>query len=344
MRRIKIVIIAGLLINTLCIGHMCVFAEPVEVINEALEEQNIGHDNNLYEIICNIQEYDNSIEIKTQKLNELQNELDEKESKIEESEKNIEILNKKVEDTDKALGERLKDIEYNRGLKNTALSYLEAVLTSGNIMDALEKIQLIHQVCQNDVKMIEEAKEAKENLEEGKLAVEKERRQLEEDRLYVEKELEKLQEEKDKLLKYIKENSTMLNVSNGSIVPVTLEDDIDENVKNLINEAQKYLGIPYLWGGTTPTGFDCSGLMQYVYKSQGIDIPRTSQEQQKFCTAVDISDIEPGDFVFNKKNDATHVGMYIGNDMYIHAPHTGDVIKISVLSTSNMQYAGRITD
>ena len=82
--------------------------------------------------------------------------------------------------------------------------------------------------------------------------------------------------------------------------------------------------------------------MQYVFAAEGISIPRVSQDQQSFATKITMSEIKPGDLVFNKPSCATHVGMYIGNDMYIHAPHTGDVVKISQLSTSNMKYVGRV--
>ena len=82
--------------------------------------------------------------------------------------------------------------------------------------------------------------------------------------------------------------------------------------------------------------------MQYVFNSQGIEIPRVSEDQQSAATTISISEIKPGDLVFNKASNSTHVGMYIGNDMYIQAPHTGDVIKISKLSTSNMKYVGRV--
>lgn len=106
---------------------------------------------------------------------------------------------------------------------------------------------------------------------------------------------------------------------------------------SLVDTAKKYLNTPYVWGGTTPKGFDCSGLMQYVYKQNGIDISRTSQEQFKNGTAVDKANLQPGDLVFFKGSDGTasapgHVGMYIGNNQYIQAPKTGDVVKISNLS------------
>jgi cell wall-associated NlpC family hydrolase len=104
------------------------------------------------------------------------------------------------------------------------------------------------------------------------------------------------------------------------------------------------LKVPYLWGGESPSGFDCSGLIQYVFKSQGIYIPRISQDQQRFAKTISISEIKPGDLVFNKPSESTHVGMYIGDDMYIQAPRTGDVVKISRLSRSNMKYVGRVLD
>ncbi|MGN0163381.1 MAG: NlpC/P60 family protein [Candidatus Ornithomonoglobus sp.] len=108
--------------------------------------------------------------------------------------------------------------------------------------------------------------------------------------------------------------------------------------------AKQFLGTPYVWGGTTPKGFDCSGLMQYAYKQMGINIPRVSQDQFKSGTAVDKSQLRAGDLVFFKGSSGTasdpgHVGMYIGNGQYIQAPQTGDVVKISDLSARS-DYVG----
>ena len=98
----------------------------------------------------------------------------------------------------------------------------------------------------------------------------------------------------------------------------------------IINTAKSFLGTPYQWGGTSPSGFDCSGFVQYVLAQNGKSIPRTSQEQFASGQAVDKSNLQAGDLVFydwSGGTEATHVGIYEGNGKMIHAPHSGDVVK-----------------
>lgn len=102
--------------------------------------------------------------------------------------------------------------------------------------------------------------------------------------------------------------------------------------QSLVNTAKKFLGTQYVWGGASPSGFDCSGLVQYAAAQNGISVPRTTYEQIKSGKAVDKGNLQPGDFVFfGSASDPHHVGMYIGNGQYIHSPKTGDVVKISNL-------------
>jgi cell wall-associated NlpC family hydrolase len=104
---------------------------------------------------------------------------------------------------------------------------------------------------------------------------------------------------------------------------------------SVVADAEQYLGVPYQWGGTSPsTGFDCSGLVQHVYADLGISLPRTSQEQASVGTPVDsIADAQPGDLVFFEPSASGpgHVGIYIGNGQMIDAPHTGTDVQIQAV-------------
>ncbi len=101
---------------------------------------------------------------------------------------------------------------------------------------------------------------------------------------------------------------------------------MSQKAQAAVAEARKYLGVPYKWGGTTPKGFDCSGLVQYCYKKVGVNLPRTTYEQINRGKAVSKGNLKAGDLVFPHTG---HVGIYTSNGKMIHAPKTGDVVKES---------------
>jgi cell wall-associated NlpC family hydrolase len=106
-----------------------------------------------------------------------------------------------------------------------------------------------------------------------------------------------------------------------------------------VETALAYHGVPYLWGGATPAGFDCSGLVMYVFAQHGVILPHYSGSQFQLGTPVDLSQIQPNDCVFFG-NPVHHVGIYCGGGYFIEAPHTGDFVKIAKLSDWNGQIAG----
>lgn len=135
----------------------------------------------------------------------------------------------------------------------------------------------------------------------------------------------------------INNTNTVTNVNNSSVT----SSKMDKAMKLLEDQ----IGKPYVWGANGPNSFDCSGLVRYVYKNAlGKDIPRVSYDQSKFGQAVDKKNLQPGDLVFfdtMNKGRVSHVGMYIGNDEFIHASNPKDGVKKSKLSSSYYQKAYR---
>lgn len=128
-----------------------------------------------------------------------------------------------------------------------------------------------------------------------------------------------------------KETGGETTVSGGS----SPRDTGNKGVNGIADFAKKFLGTPYKWGGTSPSGFDCSGFTQYVMRQFGINLPRVSYQQGNGGKAVGKGDLRVGDLVFwdnsSRNRGADHVGIYIGGGKYIHAPQPGERVKISNL-------------
>lgn len=125
------------------------------------------------------------------------------------------------------------------------------------------------------------------------------------------------------------------------VINATVSESANTIGAKLVAEAKKHLGKKYVWGATGPNTFDCSGLTQYCHKKLGISIPRTSLAQSNSGKSVSKSNLQMGDLIFWKTTSAKvgHVGMYIGNGQFIHAPNSKSVVKID--SLSNSYYSSR---
>lgn len=124
--------------------------------------------------------------------------------------------------------------------------------------------------------------------------------------------------------------------------PNSAEPQYQEATANaVVSMARSELGVPYVYGGDTPHGFDCSGLVYYVYRHAGMQVPRTANAQFYASHPVQLADMEPGDLVFFEiAGDAQmHVGIYAGNGIFIHAPETGE--KVSYAHLDNPYWKAR---
>jgi cell wall-associated NlpC family hydrolase len=126
--------------------------------------------------------------------------------------------------------------------------------------------------------------------------------------------------------------------------PISLPDPLRSQV---VFTAMQMVGVPYLWGGSTPAGFDCSGLVQYAYSNAGLRLPRTAAEQLAASTPLPLDDAIAGDLLFFKDRDRTsHVAIYLGEGRFVHAPKSDSSVSLDDLDSSywrtHFSGAGRI--
>ena len=120
----------------------------------------------------------------------------------------------------------------------------------------------------------------------------------------------------------------------ASVSSEFMPESLDGKGSEIFNIAQGFLGTPYRYGGGDPSGFDCSGLVQFTHMNAGINVPRTAAAQYKAAHPVTRSELRPGDVIFFRVHwrKISHVGIYAGQGKFIHAPSSGKQVKFSSLN------------
>jgi peptidoglycan DL-endopeptidase CwlO len=367
-RMISLLMALGIVVST----SVPVFADPQEAqLNSQLSQQQseLQKDKQaLEELRSQREEIEQTIEMLDFDIEELMRELSDIKKQIEQKQKDIKAAEadiKKAEDDMKAEKEL-----YNKRIRamyiNGVDGYLNILLDSKGFNDFFSRIEAVKRIAEADKKIIAELNVRKQEVTKKKEILDGENDKLLDLKGENNEKLSKLSKSKDeqadliaalkaKEKKYAAEvakekaiiNQTLKliqEIRNGvpKFVPSRGAADYSQNA--VVAYAANFLGTPYKWGGTTPSGFDCSGYMQYVYRHFGVSLPRVSGSQATVGTYVPRDQLQPGDLVFFKKagRPVHHVGMYVGNNSYIHAPQSGDVVKISLLTRSDYYTARRV--
>ena len=140
------------------------------------------------------------------------------------------------------------------------------------------------------------------------------------------------------------EGTALTVTSREAVVVYTVEESTEDIGAGAARHALKQVGVPYVWGGNTPKGFDCSGLIQYSYARVGMEFPRVTVTQRKASRQVSRASLRPGDLVFFHIDGKrySHIGIYVGERRFVHAPRTGKYVSTASLDNPYWQrnYAG----
>jgi cell wall-associated NlpC family hydrolase len=315
-------------------------------------------------VMADIQALDSKLEKSVEAYNAATIELDGIKADLRANEREMRVARGNLEIAQDRLASRVRDLY----VSGESASTLELFLGSTSFDDLINRLDTIDRVSGEDTQVLSEVKRFRSDVVLRRERLKRARAsqvQIVAERAAVKQEIESGLAERQRLLRSIQGEITRLKAQEArqqallkrqaaarlsaqeaaqqqalaSAVVGAAAETPEVSVAppsrygRVVAIAMQYLGIPYRWGGASPsTGFDCSGLIMYVYAQVGVSLPHYAAAQYTYGVPVAKSDLQPGDLVFF--NALGHNGIYIGGGQFIHAPHTGDVVKISSLSES----------
>jgi cell wall-associated NlpC family hydrolase len=292
----------------------------------------------LREVQAKLDKVGTQVEMAVEDYNQAVSRLDTVKAKITENQKLLKAAEENLEAANRQLAARAESI-----YKAPEAGFVDVVFSARSFEDLVAQMDLFTRLGNSDVDTVKSIEAYERDIKDRRVELKSDERTASElvDRRQEQKEeIQALNAKLENLTAGIKADIERLQAeqaatgggsTGGSAAPL---DPGGPGRPAAVNIAQRYLGIPYVWGGASPSGgFDCSGLTLYVYAQLGVQLSHGATDQQRASTPVPLSALLPGDLVFfGNASYSHHVGIYAGGGQMIAAPRTGDVVRYSPIS------------
>ncbi|MDI6843495.1 MAG: NlpC/P60 family protein [Anaerosomatales bacterium] len=286
-----------------------------------------------------IAELDEKIEIASEDYNDAQIAYASVTAKLTKTERRLKDLSSKQESLEKRLSVRAQEM-YRKG----PLGTLDLLFGATTFEEFVTAWDLLKSMNQQDADAVAAVKATRAEVSKARAELKRQQAEAKKQRdlmLARKRTIEQQLAERKRRLAGLEDEIARLEAEERErerrawTPPPDLGDPVRAPRGSVVQIALSKLGTPYRWGAAGPDAFDCSGFTMWVYAQVGVSLPHSSRAQYDCGERVSRANLRPGDLVFFGRSRIHHVGIYIGGNRYVHAPHTGDVVRISSLDRAD---------